>query len=170
MTSAGLASRRAVVLITGMSGTGKSTVLQELALRGHRVVDTDIGGWIVEQQNSDGSEPVWDLDRIHALLDSHRAGWLFVAGCVANQGLVYERFDRIVLLSAPLDVVLERVQRRSNPFGSTAADRERIAADLAEVEPMLRAGADHEIVTTASRATVVSAIEEVAATVPFARS
>jgi dephospho-CoA kinase len=28
-----------VVLVTGMSGTGKSTVLDELARRGHRVVD-----------------------------------------------------------------------------------------------------------------------------------
>ena len=29
------------MLITGMSGTGKSTVLRELGERGHRVVDTD---------------------------------------------------------------------------------------------------------------------------------
>ena len=68
---------------------------------GHRVVDTDIGGWIVEEQNSNGAEPVWDLDRIRALLGTHLAGWLFVAGCVANQSLMYDRFDRIVLLSAP---------------------------------------------------------------------
>ncbi|HTZ43323.1 MAG TPA: hypothetical protein VMB79_05620 [Jatrophihabitans sp.] len=33
------------VLLTGMSGTGKSTVLGELGRRGHRVVDTDYGGW-----------------------------------------------------------------------------------------------------------------------------
>ena len=163
MTSAGLVSGRATVLITGMSGTGKSTVLKELAMLGHRVVDTDIGGWIVEEQNSNGAEPVWDLDRIRALLGTHLAGWLFVAGCVANQSLMYDRFDRIVLLSAPLDVVLARVQSRANPFGSTAADRARIAADLTAFEPLLRAGADHEIVTTAPLATVV---EQVAAAVP----
>ena len=33
------------VLITGMSGTGKSTVLRELGKRGHRVVDTDSDDW-----------------------------------------------------------------------------------------------------------------------------
>src|SRR5699024_7165199 len=33
------------VLVTGMSGTGKSTVLGELERRGHVVVDTDYGGW-----------------------------------------------------------------------------------------------------------------------------
>jgi len=32
------------VLVTGMSGTGKSTVLGELRRRGHRVVDTDYDG------------------------------------------------------------------------------------------------------------------------------
>jgi broad-specificity NMP kinase len=32
------------VLITGMSGTGKSTVSAELAARGYKAVDTDYGG------------------------------------------------------------------------------------------------------------------------------
>ena len=36
------------VLVTGMSATGKSSVLAELARRGHRVVDTDYGEWIEE--------------------------------------------------------------------------------------------------------------------------
>jgi dephospho-CoA kinase len=35
----------AVVFVTGMSGTGKSAALAELARRGHRVVDTDYGGY-----------------------------------------------------------------------------------------------------------------------------
>jgi dephospho-CoA kinase len=32
------------VLITGMSGTGKSTVIAELAARGYNAADTDDGG------------------------------------------------------------------------------------------------------------------------------
>ena len=35
-----------VVLVTGMSGAGKSMALAELAQRGHQVVDTDDGDWI----------------------------------------------------------------------------------------------------------------------------
>jgi shikimate kinase len=156
------ASRRSVVLVTGMSGSGKSTVLVELKRRGHRVRDTDDPGWIVETHKADGPEPVWDLDQIKALLDSHRTGWLFIAGCVASQGAVYDRFDAVVLLSAPLDVILDRVAERTNPFGSMAEDRTKIANDLAAFEPLLRAGADREIVTTAPVPEVVAALEQVA--------
>ena len=57
---------RAVVLVTGTSGTGKSTVLGELARRGHRALDTDDFGWIVQLELPVGPEPVWDLDRLVA--------------------------------------------------------------------------------------------------------
>jgi predicted ATPase len=33
------------VLVTGMSGTGKSSALAELGRRGYRVVNTDDPGW-----------------------------------------------------------------------------------------------------------------------------
>ena len=156
-----------MVLVTGMSGTGKSSALAELARRGHRVLDTDDPGWIVESRTPGGTEPLWDLDKIGALLDQHRAGWLFVAGCVANQRGLYDRFDAVVLLSAPVDVVLERVTDRANPFGSTPTDRAKIAGDLAAYEPLLRAGADHEIVTTAPISDVVAQLERVAAGGPL---
>ena len=152
-----------MVLVTGMSGTGKSSALTGLAHRGHRVLDTDDPGWIVESLAPSGTEPLWDLERIGALLDRHRAGWLFIAGCVANQRVVYDRFDAVVLLSAPVDVILERVQDRANPFGSAPAERAKIASDLAACEPLLRAGADHELVTTVPVTEVVTALEQIAA-------
>ncbi len=152
-----------MVLVTGMSGTGKSTALQALARRGHPVVDTDDGGWIVEVATPNGAEPMWDLSRVGALLDAHRDGWLFVAGCVANQGALYHRFDAVVLLTAPVEVLLARVVDRPNPYGSNPADRVRIAADLAAFEPVLRAGADLEIATTAPLDDVVAQLERLAA-------
>jgi hypothetical protein len=106
---------------------------------------------------------MWDLERVRALLDGHRAGWLFVSGCVANQGALYDRFDSVVLLSAPVDVLLARVFDRANPFGSRAEDRAKIASDLASFEPLLRAGVDHEIATTVPVADVVAGLERVAA-------
>lgn len=148
----------AIVLVTGMSGTGKSSALVELARRGHRVVDTDYGGW------TDGEpEPLWREDRIEALLDEHRHDTLFVSGCVANQAKFYERFDAVVLLSAPADVVLERVAGRgTNDFGKSADERDRIVRDLARVEPLLRRGATAEIDTRAPLADVVDALERIA--------
>jgi dephospho-CoA kinase len=145
-----------VVLVTGMSGTGKSSALAELAHRGHGVVDTDYGDWIER-----GAEPLWREDRIDQRLDEHENGVLFVSGCVANQVKFYPRFDAVVLLSAPADVILERVAGRStNDFGKT--DSEQILSDLAAVEPVLRRGATAEIDTRASLAEVVDALERIA--------
>jgi dephospho-CoA kinase len=39
------------ILVTGMSGTGKSSALAELERRGFRTVDTDEPGWTVEDPN-----------------------------------------------------------------------------------------------------------------------
>ena len=116
------------VLITGMSGTGKSSTLTELADRGHRTVDTDDEGWIIELDTPDGPEPVWHEDRVRALLDEHTDGVLFVAGCVANQARFYPRFDAVVLLSAPLDIMLARVAAWTNLFGSTPPSARRSPA------------------------------------------
>jgi len=147
-----------------MSATGKSTVLAELAGRGYAVVDTDVGGWIVEVPHSDGStEPLWDEPRISALLDEHADGTLFVAGCVANQGRFYPRFHAVVLLSAPEETLLERLATRTtNDFGKLAAEREAILADLRGVEPLLRAGATAEIDTRAPVAEVAARLVEIA--------
>ena len=159
----------AVVLVTGMSGTGKSTTLVELARRGHRVVDTDDGGWTEDVPSSDGreSERLWREDRIDVLLGEHDDGVLFVSGCVSNQGKFYPRFDAVVLLSAPADVILGRVEtRETNDYGRTEAQRDWILHDLATVEPLLRGGATAEIDTRAPLDEVANALERIAGTVP----
>jgi hypothetical protein len=75
------------ILVTGMSGTGKSTVLAELARRGHRIVDTDYGGWSEDVPLPDGSgvERLWREDLMSALLAQDGDGPLFVSGCTSNQ-------------------------------------------------------------------------------------
>src|SRR4051812_28697853 len=148
-----------------MSGTGKSAALAELARRGHCVVDTDYGGYSEEVPFSDAGcwEQLWRADRIDALLDGHDDGVLFISGCVSNQGAFYPRFDAVVLLTAPTNVILERVARReTNGFGKSQAERDRILADLAKVEPLLRAGASAEIDARAPPDEVVDALESIA--------
>lgn len=96
------------VLITGMSGTGKSTLLDELAVRGYPTVDTDYGHYY---ELVDG-ERLWRADRIEALLRSTPTGsadMLFVQGTTRNQGVFYPWFEHIVLLSAPAQVLIERL-------------------------------------------------------------
>src|SRR5262245_48159797 len=78
------------VLVTGMSGTGKSSALGELGRRGYEVVDTDEPGWKVWRPGD--SEWVWDEERVAELLDQPRGVTLFVSGCVPNQGRLYDRF------------------------------------------------------------------------------
>ena len=135
------------VLVTGMSGTGKSTALAELARRGFEVVDTDEGGWTEWSQAEGGY--VWREDRIRELLARDRARALYVSGTVSNQGRFRRDFDAVALLSAPADVLLGRVAARTtNDYGKTAAERELILRHLAEVEPLLRATCTHEVDAT----------------------
>jgi dephospho-CoA kinase len=152
------------ILVTGMSGTGKSTALAELASRGHRVVDTDSDQWSHWVTLPDGERDwIWREPEMAALLDGHHDGALFVSGCKSNQGLFYPRFDHIVLLSAPADLILTRIaQRNTNPFGKTQAQRSQILADLAQVEPQLRRTATLEIDTRVPLAQVVTRLEALA--------
>jgi adenylate kinase family enzyme len=154
----------AIVLVTGMSGTGKSTALSELAQRGYGVVDTDEGGWSETVEGPDGPEQLWREGRMVELLAHDVSDTLYVSGCVANQGRFYDRFDAVVLLSAPVEVVLRRIAARStNDFGKGEGERERILRDVEAVEPLLRVGCTHEIDTTKPLGEVVAALEEIGA-------
>ena len=134
------------VLLTGMSGTGTSSIVRELAARGYKAVDTD-DGW--SEPLPDGRQR-WREDAIGRLLDTEDADVLFLAGCEENQAQFHPRFDHIVLLSAPVETLLERVATRTgNPYGKSPDDLSRILDDLENVEPLLRRVADHEIRTTA---------------------
>jgi dephospho-CoA kinase len=143
------------VLLTGMSGTGKSALVRELVARGYKAVDTD-DGWCVPQP--DGRQ-LWREEAIEALLDEEDADVLFVAGCEENQVGFHDRFDHIVLLSAPLETLVERLATRSdNPYGKAPEELGRFLDDVRTVEPRLRRVATHEVVTTAPVDEVATAI------------
>ena len=149
------------VLVTGMSGTGKSSALAELGRRGFEVVDTDEGGWS-EWSDEDGGY-VWREDRIAELLARDRDVPLFVSGTVSNQGRFYDDFDAVVLLSAPADVLLARIdERTTNPYGKSPEERELILQHAAEVEPRLRATCTHELDATLPLGEIVAGLLRIA--------
>jgi shikimate kinase len=143
------------VLITGMSGVGKSSLLAELARRGYRTVDTDDGDY---HESVDG-EQLWREHRIAALLAEDGSGPLFIQGTTRNQVVFYPLFDHIVLLSTPAEVLIERLTTRTtNPYGKDPVQVEETLGYLETVEPLLREAAALEVVTTVPVAQVADIV------------
>ena len=138
-----------------MSGTGKSSVIGALAARGYKAVDTD-DGWC--EAWPDGRQR-WREEAIEQLLATEDAEVLFVAGCEENQVRFHPRFDVIILLSAPAEILAGRLaSRTSNSYGKTPGELRRVFDDLQVVEPLLRNAADYEISTTMPLDDVVTAV------------
>jgi energy-coupling factor transporter ATP-binding protein EcfA2 len=91
------------VLLTGMSGTGKSTLISALAALGYKAIDADADEWSEWVRVDGEADPfgstanpdsiwrnqdwVWREDRIQRLLSTEDADVLFVSGTAPNQGM-----------------------------------------------------------------------------------
>jgi methionine synthase II (cobalamin-independent) len=158
------------ILLTGMSGVGKSTVIQQLKAQGNRAVDLDDPEWSewIDSADAEGPSPllpgkdwVWREDRVSNLLASDDADVLFVSGCASNQGKFHDQFDSIVLLSAPAPVMVRRLTSRGpGAYGEHPAEVARSLAFKETIEPRLRSVASVEIDTTAPLDDVVRAVLE----------
>jgi dephospho-CoA kinase len=148
------------VLLTGMSGTGKSALVLELISRGYKAVDADSDEWsewidYAPTPGEPGSpvEPgrdwVWREDRIQELLSTEDTSTLFVSGCAQNMAKFYPQFDHIVLLSAPDGVIVQRLATRTNnPYGKHPDEVARVLSLRQTIEPLLRQRAGHEVDTS----------------------
>ena len=168
------------VLITGMSGTGKSTVIRALAARGYQAVDLDSDAWShwVPVPGNDPFDPpprpgsewqsrdwVWREDRVAQLLAAEDADVLFVSGTSANQGQFHPQFDHIVLLRAPTSVLIERLLSRvTNDYGKEPDELARVLQHVGTVEPLLRRAASLEVDTNVPLDQVVRILEDVGRT------
>ena len=102
---------------------------------------------------------VWREDRIRALLAADNTEVLFIGGSAANMGQFLPQFDCVVLLSAPTDVIVERLATRTtNGYGKHPDEAARVLRLVDEVEPLLRRVADVEIDTSAPLDEVVSTL------------
>ena len=156
------------MLLTGMSGTGKSTMIRLLAGRGYKAVDTDSDEWSEwvtvpgagsQEGATEERDWVWREERIRRLLATEDAGVLFVGGCKSNQGKFRAQFDHIILLSAPTPVLVERLRTRTtNPYGKRPGELARILGYVQTVEPLLRKSATLEVDTSVPAERVLAQI------------
>lgn len=156
------------ILITGMSGVGKSTVISQLTAQGHRAVDLDEPAWSEWVDSADGDGPsalypgkdwVWREDRVESLLANEQGDVLFVGGCAPNLAKFRDQFDTIVLLSAPAAVMVQRLtERESNSYGKHPGEITRSVHFKETIEPRLRLIAHIEIDTSAPIDRVVAAV------------
>jgi hypothetical protein len=122
-------------LITAVPGSGKSTVIAELARRGYAAYDTDEIPGATEFEDLHGniiSKPTnpidwniygwnWQSAKIHELLES--ADTVFLGAHVGNQSDFYAEFDHIFVLTVDEDTLRQRIlTRTTNDYGKHPDD------------------------------------------------
>ncbi len=130
------------IYLTGMSGTGKSSIIENLRTRGYCAIDTDYDNWKVFSEVE--SDWILNEEKLLALLETTKKP-LFISGCCSNQSKFYKYFDHVVLLSTSLETILDRVSKRqSNTYGKTVEERNEIIWNFENIQPLLKEKADIE--------------------------
>jgi dephospho-CoA kinase len=137
-----------LVYVTGISASGKSTVLEELRKRGYRAygVDEDgFGRWVDRRTGEEHQLPedrrsldlhkwiaehdwVVDVERIALLSDqsSRKGEIVYLCGVASGDAEVWEYFDQVCALVVDDDTIRERVARRTNVFGKRPSELAQI--------------------------------------------
>lgn len=126
------------ILITGVAGSGKSAVCDELKKLGHKAygIENIDGlfamvnkktGKIAEDHNNDDLESVkqhdWicDKNKLQRLIRKNSKGIVFYCGTAFNLDDLLPLFDKIFLLKVSQKVIRKRLSTRtSNGFGRTS--------------------------------------------------
>lgn len=128
------------IYVTGVSGTGKSTLVRELSLRGVVAIDLD-EGFCHWRKREDGERVSWEPGRDDAWYDAH--GWIceianlkealkehdtvVVVGLSSNQDEYWKLFDKVFVLTASPDTIIHRLNTRvDNEYGKHPREQERL--------------------------------------------
>lgn len=139
------------VFITGVAGTGKSTIAKALNQRGITAVDFSdypaLRYWrhkITKERaeyspnNSiawfDEHECVCDLNELNKLFAQHEN--LVVAG-VATGTEALEFFDKIILLQCSPETIRHRMETRDRVFGKKKEEQDNVIKWREEFDPMI---------------------------------
>lgn len=132
------------ILITGVAGSGKSSVCEELRKRGYKAYDIENihglfnmvhkkTGKIADKYDNDNLEWVKQHDwicnknKLQELVGKNAKGIVFYCGTASNLDELLFLFDKIFLLKVSPKILRERLNtRKSNDFGRTSEVQEWI--------------------------------------------
>lgn len=120
-------------LIEGLSGTGKTTVGQELAKRGFRVIDADeVFGYFVDPKTGLPTNEefqlnwLWDKKKVDQHLNAENNEVTFVCGGAMNQPDFVDYFSKVFTLYVDDETLKHRLLNRiNNDFGKNPEDLAR---------------------------------------------
>lgn len=135
---------------------GKSALVAAFRARGVAAIDMDEPGWA--HHDADGNQH-WNVERLEATMTAAGASPMVIAGCAETQVHFYPRCTHIVLLTAPREVMLERIRTRTDhSYGKQPEELAEILRNQVEIEPVLRRRATCVIDTAQPLASVMAQI------------
>jgi len=164
------------ILITGLSGAGKTSVASELTKRGLRCLDADADPTLARWLDPDGHVVAravapslawlathswqWDAARLDQLISEAESGWLFVCGHASNEIDLVERFGLVILLEMDETTMLERLDEKSrnSDFGRVGDTRDQLRRWLPMYQAEMRALGVYAVDATAPIEDVVEEI------------
>ena len=121
-------------LVEGVSGTGKTSVCEELNRRGYHAINGDRE--LAYQRDDEAGEPVddashehhvWDVGRVQALVADQHEPVTFFCGGSRNFSKFIAMFDETFLLDVDVGTLHRRLdQRPQDEWGSKQSERDLI--------------------------------------------
>jgi hypothetical protein len=118
-------------LIEGVSGTGKTTVCDELQRRGYHAIHGDRE--LSYQGDRETGRPlegavhahhIWDVDKVKSLIADQRNAMSFFCGGSRNFPVFIDLFDRVFVLDVDIDTLNRRLDTRpKEEFGGRPEER-----------------------------------------------
>jgi dephospho-CoA kinase len=124
-------------LVEGVSGTGKSSVCQELRRRGYQAIDGDRD--LAYQGDPETGRPtdggthehhIWPVDRVRDLIANQDEAVTFFCGGSRNFSKFVDLFDGVFVLEADLDTVIRRLEERPEDDWGGAQEQQELVAHL----------------------------------------
>lgn len=128
-------------LLSGLPGTGKTTIQHELDKRGYDTIDSDTAwGYYGNLETEEPVEPplertrdwikkngwIWNSKIVRPILERGYAKPLFICGGSRNEEQFYPLFTKIFSLHVPNDVMRARLEARHGAAGTTPQFIERM--------------------------------------------